>query len=76
MEISGGGVGLWQGVFPYISYLYKDIQIEMFEYEIEYDFVHSGTRFRFSFFHIRQIDRLAGLFLIFKQRKKLKTENP
>ena len=31
---------------------------------------------RFSFFHIRQIDRLAGLFLIFKQRKQLKTENP
>ena len=44
LEISGGGVGLWQGVFPYISYLYKDIQIEIFEYEIEYDFVHSGTR--------------------------------
>ena len=31
---------------------------------------------RFSFFHIRQIDGLAGLFLIFKQRKQLKTENP
>ena len=31
---------------------------------------------RFSFVHIRQIDRLAALFLIFKQRKQLKTENP
>ena len=44
LEISVGGVGLWQGIFPYISYIYKGIQIEMFEYEIEYDFVHSGTR--------------------------------
>ena len=44
LEISVGGVGLWQGIFPYVSYIYKDIQIETFEYEIEYDFVHSGTR--------------------------------
>ena len=44
LEISVGGVGLWQGIFPYVGYIYKDIQIEMFEYEIEYDIVHSGTR--------------------------------
>ena len=44
LEISVGGVVLWQGVFPYISYIYKDIQIEMSVYEIEYDFVHSGSR--------------------------------
>ena len=44
LGISVGGVGLWQEIFPYISYIYKDIQIEMFEYEIEYGFVLSGTR--------------------------------
>ena len=42
LEISVGGVGLWQGIFPYISYVYKDIQIEMFEYEIGYKPVEPG----------------------------------
>ena len=42
LEISLGGVGLWQGILPYRSY--KGIQIEMFEFEIEYDFVHSRTK--------------------------------
>ena len=42
LEISVGGVGLWQGIFPYISYVYKDIQIEMFEYEIGYEPVEPG----------------------------------
>ena len=44
LEISVGGVGFWQGIFPCIGYIYKGIQIEMFEYEIGYDFVLSGTR--------------------------------
>ena len=38
----GSVVGLWQRILPYRSY--KGIQIEMFEFEIEYDFVHSRTK--------------------------------
>ena len=40
-------VGLCEGVFPYISYIfiYKDIHLEMFKYEIvRLIFVHSGIR--------------------------------
>ena len=63
------GVGLFEGVLPYISYMKRYIQIiEMFKYEIEQDFLNSGTGVRqdMLFYH----STFKGNSLYLKQGRK------